>query len=80
VEAVEAVAAINATRDRIDIGWRPELPAGIFAHLDRIDVVEVIADKYLTASRRELRALRTLADHIPLVVPSVGFEEGAHPS
>ena len=27
--------------DRFGLGWRPELAAGIFAHLDRLDVVEV---------------------------------------
>ena len=31
-------------KDRFGLGWRPELAAGILANLDRIDVVEVIAD------------------------------------
>jgi uncharacterized protein len=49
------------TRDRLGLGWRPELAAGILAHAGHIDVVEVIADDWLGAGRRDLRALRTLA-------------------
>ena len=30
--------------DRVGIGWRGELAAGILSNLDRIDVLEVIAD------------------------------------
>lgn len=33
-------------KDRFGLGWRPELAAGILTHLDRIDIVEVIADDY----------------------------------
>ena len=55
-------------RDRIGLGWRPELAAGILANLDRIDVVEIVADDYLEASARELRSLRTLAAQAPLTL------------
>src|SRR6266571_1483725 len=66
VEAAVAVADAEAAgvrnmRDRIGLGWRPELAAGILCNLDRIDVVEVIADDYFDASRRQLHALKTLA-------------------
>ena len=54
--------------DRVGLGWRPELAAGILANLDRVDLVEVIADDYVGAGRRELRALRTLAIQVPLVL------------
>ena len=54
--------------DRVGLGWRPELAAGILANLDRVDVVEVIADDHVDAGRRELRALRTLAIQVPLVL------------
>ena len=30
--------------DRFGLGWRPELAAGILSNLNRIDVVEVIAN------------------------------------
>jgi uncharacterized protein len=57
--------------DRVGLGWRRELAAGIFANLDRIDVVEVIADDYFDAPKRERRALRTLAAQTPLVLHGV---------
>jgi uncharacterized protein (UPF0276 family) len=59
--------------DRVGLGWRPELAAGIFAHLDRIDVVEVIADDHFRASRAELRALCTLAAQVPVVLHGVSL-------
>ena len=45
--------------DRVGLGWRPELAAGIFAYRDRIDIVEVVADDYFDASAAELSTLRT---------------------
>jgi uncharacterized protein (UPF0276 family) len=58
-------------RDRIGIGWRPELAAGILLNLDRIDVVEVLADDFFDAPRRAIRALRTLAAQVPVVLHGV---------
>lgn len=55
-------------RDRFGLGWRPELAASIFASLDRIDVVEVIADDWLDASRRDRDALRLLARTLPVIL------------
>jgi uncharacterized protein (UPF0276 family) len=60
-------------RDRFGLGWRPELAAGILAHLDRIDVVEVIADDYLHAARADLRALRMLSAQVPLLLHGVSL-------
>jgi uncharacterized protein (UPF0276 family) len=59
--------------DRVGIGWRPELAAGILANLDRIDLVEVIADDWVGAGRGALRALRTLAIQVPLLLHGVGL-------
>jgi len=59
--------------DRIGLGWRPELAAGIFAHLDDIDVVEVVADDYFGASRARIDGLRTLAAQVPLVLHGIGM-------
>jgi len=53
---------------RFGLGWRPELAAGIVANLERIDVVEVIADDFIHASSREKRALRFLRSLVPVVV------------
>ncbi|MGE0825598.1 MAG: DUF692 family multinuclear iron-containing protein [Candidatus Binatia bacterium] len=58
-------------QDRFGLGWRPQLAAGILANLDRVDVVEVIADDYVSAPRRQLRALRTLATQVPIVLHGV---------
>jgi uncharacterized protein (UPF0276 family) len=55
-------------RDRFGLGWRPELAAGILAHLDRIEVIEVIADDYWDAGRTDLRALQTLAAQVSMVL------------
>jgi uncharacterized protein len=71
VEVAVAVAA--EVTHRVGIGWRPELAAGIFAHLDRIDVVEVIADNFFKASRRDLDALRGLAEQVPVQLHGVGL-------
>jgi uncharacterized protein len=60
-------------RDRFGLGWRPELAAGILAHLDRIDVVEVMADDYVRAARAGLRALRTLSAQVPLMLHGVSL-------
>jgi uncharacterized protein (UPF0276 family) len=68
-----AVAAAAELTHRVGIGWRPELAAGIFAHLDRIDVLEVVADNYFKASRRELDALRGLAEQLPVQLHGVGL-------
>ena len=62
-----------SARDRVGLGWRPELAAGIVANLDRIDVVEVIADDYFDAGRRALRGLRTLTRQVPVVLHGVGL-------
>jgi uncharacterized protein (UPF0276 family) len=53
---------------RFGIGWRRELGASILAHLDRIDVVEVLAEEHVEASANERRALRFLATQVPVVV------------
>ena len=52
--------------DRVGLGWRPALAAGIFDALDRIDLLEVIADDYLDAGRRERQALKIIARRMPM--------------
>jgi uncharacterized protein len=60
-------------KDRIGIGWRPELAAGILSNLDQVDVVEVIADDYFDASAEKIRALRTLSKQVPVVLHGVSL-------
>jgi uncharacterized protein len=60
-------------KDRIGLGWRPQLAAGIASHFDKIDIVEVIADDFFDAPTRQRRALRTLARQIPLTLHGVSL-------
>lgn len=59
--------------DRFGLGWRPRLAAGILANLDRIDIVEVIADDYFRAPRHERRPLQTLAAQVPVTLHGVSL-------
>ena len=60
-------------QDRFGIGWRPQLATGILSNLERIDMVEVIADDFFYASTHERRALRTLAAQIPVTLHGVSL-------
>lgn len=66
-------ASDNTIRDRVGLGWRRELAVGILSNLDRIDVVEVIADDLFDAPRRERRALRALSAQTPVVLHGVSL-------
>ena len=66
-----AVAAVAA--DRIGLGWRGELAAGILSNLAQIDVLEVIADDYYRASRAAMDALCSLARQVPVSLHGVGM-------
>ncbi len=59
--------------DRVGLGWRPELAAGIFANLDRIDVVEVVTEDWFDAPAKTVRALGTLAAQVPVVLHGVSL-------
>ncbi len=65
------MAAETNRGDRVGIGWRAELAAGIFVHRDRIELIELIADDHFRASKRQLRALRTLAGQVPMTLHGV---------
>ena len=72
VAAVE-VNHMNEQRDLFGLGWRPQLAFGILSNLDRIDVVEVIADDFFEARRNERRALKTLAAQVPVTLHGVSL-------
>jgi uncharacterized protein (UPF0276 family) len=59
--------------DRVGLGWRGELAAGIFAAIESIDVLEVIAEDWLNAGRRESAALRDLAQTRPVLLHGVSL-------
>jgi uncharacterized protein len=77
VAAAVAVAVVvvedEMKRDHFGIGWRPRLAAGILSNLDRLDIVEVIADDYFHATRRERSALKTLATQTPVTLHGVSL-------
>jgi hypothetical protein len=56
-------------RDRVGLGWRPELAASILANLDRVDAVEVVAEDWLADGR----ALATLAAQVPVTIHGVSL-------
>jgi hypothetical protein len=60
-------------RDQVGLGWRAPLAASLFAHLDAIDVVEVIADDYFDASARVLRSMRSLGREVPMILHGVAL-------
>jgi uncharacterized protein len=66
-------ASTTAGSDRFGLGWRRELAVGILSHLDRIDVVEVMADDLFDAPRRERLSLRTLAAQTSVVLHGVSL-------
>jgi uncharacterized protein (UPF0276 family) len=59
--------------DRFGLGWRPELAAGLIAHLDDVDVLEVLADDHLDLDRRDVAALRRLASERPVLLHGTGL-------
>lgn len=63
----------NAFRDRVGLGWRPELAAGIFAYADEIDVIELIADDYFNVGANRLSSLKTLCRQFAVMLHGVGM-------
>ncbi len=72
-EMAEVAEVKTARVDRVGIGWRGELAAGIFANLAHIDLLEIIADDHFRATPQELRALKTLAAHTPITLHGVAM-------
>ena len=71
--AADQADAGDAASDRVGLGWRAELALGIMAHLEQIDVLEVIADDLFSAPRRSRRAMQTLARQRPLLLHGVSL-------
>ena len=65
---------MNATgRDRVGLGWRGELAASILERVDTLDVLEVIAEDWFDAPRREVEALEQLARERPVLLHGVSL-------
>jgi uncharacterized protein len=73
--AVVVAAEVNVVNmlDRVGLAWREELAGGIVANLDKIDVVEVIAEDYFRAPQTRVRALQTLARQVPVYLHGVSM-------
>ncbi|HEX2585008.1 MAG TPA: DUF692 family protein [Steroidobacteraceae bacterium] len=63
----------SAIHDLVGLGWRSELAASIHVHLDEIEVLEVIADNYFHASKKNRQSLAWLAKQIPMYLHGVGM-------
>ena len=59
--------------DRVGLGWRPQLAAGILLNFDKVDIVEVIADDYFEAHAARVRSLRTLKGQVPVTIHGIGL-------
>jgi uncharacterized protein (UPF0276 family) len=59
--------------DRVGLGWRGELAAGILERIDAIDVLEVIAEDWAKKPRAELGALRMLGESCPVILHGVAM-------
>lgn len=59
--------------DRVGLGWRSAYGTDLIRSLDRIDIVEVLADGWLLAGHRRLGVLRTLAAEVPVMLHGVGL-------
>jgi uncharacterized protein (UPF0276 family) len=78
VVAAAVVVAVGAEMmgtyiDRVGIGWRPDLAAGIFENLGEIDLLEVIADDFFAAPARDIRALKSLSSQVPVTLHGIGM-------
>jgi uncharacterized protein (UPF0276 family) len=59
-------------QDFVGIGWRPELASGILSNLDRIDVLEVIAEDFYETPAG-MSALKSLASQVPVTIHGVSL-------
>lgn len=50
------------------LGWRRDLGAAILANLDAIEVVEVMAEDFVHATRAQQRAMRYLREHVSVIL------------
>jgi uncharacterized protein len=59
--------------DRVGLTWHPALAAAILGARTRIDVLEVIPEGRFLESRRDQRALKSLAREIPVAIHGVSL-------
>jgi len=59
-------------QDVVGMGWRPELATQILSNLDRIDLVEVIAEDFYSG-RAAANALKFLSKQLPITVHGISL-------
>jgi len=60
-------------KDHFGLTWHPSIAAGVLAHLDRIDLIEVIPEGPFLDSRPARQALRRLARTLPVSIHGVSL-------
>jgi uncharacterized protein (UPF0276 family) len=63
-------------QDLVGMGWRPDLATGILSNLDRIDILEVIAEDFYKTSTG-ISALKSLARQVPVTIHGVSLGMGS---
>jgi len=61
----------------VGLSFRSTFRADLFAHRDRVDFLEIVADHYFDAPREKLDELDLLADHFPLVAHGLDLSLGS---
>ena len=68
-----AGAAVDESHDRVGLMWSRAIAPGLLENLQHLDVIEIIAEQFMSASTAELRALRSLGRSLPLRVHGVAL-------
>lgn len=63
-------------QDLVGMGWRPDLATGILSNLERIDVLEVIAEDFYETSAG-ISALKSLAKQVPVTIHGISLGMGS---
>jgi len=60
-------------RDRVGLGWRPEIGVDIFEKLDEIDIIEVLAENCTHLNNSKLKAFSRLRNQVDVVVHALSL-------
>jgi uncharacterized protein len=69
----DAGDVVDNARDRVGLGWRPEIGSSILEHFDSIDLIEVTPENFLELPRHEIDGFRELGRHIPVMVHALSL-------
>ena len=63
----------TGTGDRVGLSWRGPLAAAILSNLDRIDVIELMLEDFIDASRAQLGSAQLLRSSRPVMLHGVSL-------